>query len=128
MNEKEIETKILDFLNTRQNILAIKYDNNAAFDPVRGVRLKLSKYRLKGCSDILCFFTIPHYELQGVIFMEVKKDTGKQSEEQIVFENKIKKMFGFYGVVRSVKDAETLLTKSVQEFMRRVEVEDGRCI
>ena len=58
---------------------------------------------LPGTSDIVLIW-------HGMAFcMEVKTDTGKQSQEQILFMNNILKAGGKYEIVRSACDVQKIL-------------------
>src|SRR5579863_661557 len=54
MNEKQLETQILDWLNYQPNVFAFKVNTTGIFDPVRKVfRTIKNKHIHKGTADIL---------------------------------------------------------------------------
>lgn len=62
---------------------------------------------LSGVSDLIVI--IPN----EVLFIEVKTDTGKQSEPQKMFEKDVKGLNFFYHVVRSLDDFKEIIQKKV---------------
>ena len=61
-------------------------------------RLEISGL-LKGASDLVILCPNKRY-----ITVEVKKSTGSQSPEQIIFQNRVKNINGDYILVRSLED------------------------
>jgi len=103
-SEKEIENKILDFMNRIDGCFAWKVNSVGVYDPVKKVyRLPKSKHILSGVSDIIGVYN------GRFIAIEVKKKTGKVSEEQYLFIDNIIKNGGCAGVARSLADAIKLL-------------------
>lgn len=62
---------------------------------------------LSGVSDLIVI--IPN----EVLFIEVKTDTGKQSDAQKMFENDVCALKFFYHVVRSLDDFQEIIRKKV---------------
>ena len=66
---------------------------------------------------------IGQYSFAGIpilIWMEVKKPKGKQSETQKDFEKLVKKDGGYYFIVSSIQDAQDALTKIETELQRKI--------
>lgn len=114
--EKEIENAVLDWLRLQSGVLAFKVNTIGVYDQRGGFYRKTSKHVMKGTPDILgCA------EIEGMpIFfgMEIKTQTGRQSDDQKFFEETLKmRTKGFYFVIRSLKDAELALSH-IQETVR----------
>lgn len=105
-SEKEIENEILDFANRISGCFVWKVNTVGVYDPVKKIyRSPKSKHILSGVSDIVGV-------LDGkFIAIEVKKKTGKVSEEQRLFIDNIINNGGHADVARSLADAIKLLKK-----------------
>jgi len=84
-NEKQLEHLILDWLNEQDNVFAIKINTGGIFDPKKRVfRRNNNKHIHRGVSDILAV-------VDGkFLAVEVKYKTGKPSEYQTKFIERIK--------------------------------------
>ena len=103
--EKAYEDDILDYLNKRGDCFAWKVNNKPAYDKERGIYLKKTKYDLLGQPDITAAFA------GGIVrFFEVKRPGGRQSEHQVAFESKLKKLGVHYHLVITVEDVEGILS------------------
>lgn len=101
MLESQIEVEILNWLNLK-GFFAWKVNNRAAFDGKKYV--SMSKFQLRGQPDITCLV-----KNGPVIFFEVKKENGRQSESQKTFEKRVK-MFGHhYYLVKSVEEVKNVI-------------------
>lgn len=104
-SETEIEDAILDYLRYQVGVFAFKVKIKATFDAGGGYYRKLPKHVLPGTPDIIACI-----DVNGIgVFagMEVKTPTGRQSKEQVDFQDKLQdRANGFYFILRSVKDAE----------------------
>lgn len=109
--EIEIETKILHWMNTEKNTLAVKYDLNTSFNETTGFRNNLSKFRLRGFADIIVYYTDDELELPFCFFIEVKTEKGVQSKHQKAFEIKVNKMGFSYYLCRSLEEAKRVYAK-----------------
>lgn len=107
MNEKQIETDILNFLNSVPNVFAFKVNTVGTFDPRKRVfRTNKNPHLHNGTSDIIgCAW--------GKCFaMEVKKPKPSKtypSKNQKLFIEKINSALGHGCVVRSVDEAREQL-------------------
>jgi len=113
VKEKDIENKILDFMNRIQGVFAWKNNTVGIYDPIKKVYRKAKgRHNINGVADILGV-------MDGkFISIEVKTKTGKQSDDQIDFEDAIKSNGGRYGVARSLSDAIKLLKGWKDEIKR----------
>ena len=102
-SEKEIEDEILTYLKFRDDVFAFKVQTQAQYDPKLGIYRKLNKWVFQGTADILalthgCF-----------VAFEVKSETGRQTDAQKEFEQKIKQFGGHYYLVRCLSDVQKAL-------------------
>lgn len=103
--EKDVEPGIIDFLNYQLGCFAFKVQTKATYDTRNRHYLKLPKHVLPGTPDIICCY----YGL--FIGMEVKAEKGRQSPDQIKFQEKMEqKGKGFYFIVRSIGQAQEALS------------------
>lgn len=106
--ESEIQHAIMEWLfwkhkegklfYWRQNVLPVPISRNG----------RITGFRpggAKGSADIFCVIA-PHGNLIGI---EVKNSTGKQSPDQIIFQQQLQAVGAEYYVVRSVDDVERVL-------------------
>jgi|SaaInlLV_10m_DNA_2_1039722.scaffolds.fasta_scaffold04001_8 hypothetical protein len=100
MSEKQIENAILDYLNLI-GFFAFKVKDQAQF--INGSYRKPGRHCVRGVSDIIAV------KNGKVLFIEVKTDTGRQSEHQKEFERCIQNTGGGYYVVRSLGECEILI-------------------
>lgn len=84
MTEKQLETSILEYLNTLPGVFAFKVQTTGIFDPTRKVfRTIKNKHLHRGTSDILGL-------KDGKFFaIEVKLPKKKCTDEQLGFMNRI---------------------------------------
>ena len=119
MTESKIQQNICQYLSmiSRQcNFVFFSVPNESLM-----MVLKMFKVPDKSCYAIVAFFKkmglLPGTSdivliWHGMAFcMEVKTDTGKQSQEQILFMNNILKAGGKYEIVRSACDVQEVLRK-----------------
>jgi hypothetical protein len=107
--EKFIERQILAFLNAQPNCMAWKNGHNGrALNNDSWIR---TRGTLNGVADITAVYRRKSDGANVVIFFEVKTDKGRQSEHQKQFELNIKKLNGFYFIVRSITDASVALAQ-----------------
>lgn len=102
--ESDIQNSICEYLEMRSRCF-FRLNNIPAFN--RGgdggiTMRRLPKYTPKGLPDIVV--------IAGGIFygLEVKTPEGKQSPDQKIMEEKIKKSGGKYFVVRSIEDVQSI--------------------
>ena len=116
-NESSIVTAILNFLQVQENLGKIAFCDrmnsgkvfvSAPYLPVdasrRGFRGRMVRLHRAGTPDIMVLLKT------GVLWIEVKTDTGKQELEQKQFENMVNKLPNhYYHIVRCVDDVMKLL-------------------
>ncbi len=98
LSETDIQLLILDWLN-RNRIFCWRNNTMGVYDPKTGTYRKGSKFSLTGVSDILGI--LPNGRFLAI---EVKSKTGKVSNEQHAFINKINKTNGLAFVARSLDE------------------------
>lgn len=108
-SEKQIENSILEYLTKQRefNIFAFKVNTTGLYDPTAKRFRSLSKYAVAGTPDILACL-----EVSGIpifIGLEVKTGTGEQSVHQKAFEIQLKARKGFYFIVRSIAETQSVL-------------------
>lgn len=110
ISEKQIQNSILQWLNFQKDLLAWPNQSIGVFDAKRQVyRKPTNKFHLNGVPDILCCVSIQGRGL--FVGLEVKITKGIQSDKQKIFEQKLKKVNGFYFIVKSLDDAINAITQ-----------------
>ena len=110
MTEKQIETKILDYLWSI-NVFCWKHENNSVYDPKRGAfRRAYSKFKFAGISDIIGI--LPCGKLLAI---EVKRPGRVKTltVAQKNFLDRIKDNNGINAVVTSVQEVKNLYTSYI---------------
>lgn len=105
--ETEVQSSIMDFLLMKK-IYCWRNQSGVVYDHITGNYRRLSKYQLKGVSDILGILP------SGQFFaIEVKRDkSSKPSDDQVEFIRNIIKNNGIAFVAHSIDDVqEHLLMK-----------------
>jgi len=99
INEKQIETMILDYLAYMPNARFWKNNTMGIFDPTRGIMRTLNgRHHAKGAADILGVIN------GRFIAIEVKKPKGKISDSQEAFLQSIVDAGGVAFIARSLDD------------------------
>lgn len=107
-SEKEIENDVLFWLSYQRDVMAMKINTVGVWDPNKKIHRSVSKYVRRGTPDILIHLN--HSGLPIIVWFEVKSESGRQSPEQKDFEDELlRKLNGFYFVIRSVGQAESAL-------------------
>ena len=109
LKETDIQRSILDWSKLIDGLNVFRVN-------VVGIRGR--KATNTGMADL-----IGQYSFAGIpilIWMEVKKPKGKQSETQKDFEKLVKKDGGYYFVVTSIQDAQDALSKIEAELQRKI--------
>ncbi len=103
LKEKDIENQILAWLWSKR-IFAWKNQSVGVFDRKRNVyRKSTNPFHIKGASDILGVYN------GRFLAIEVKSDSGKLSDNQKEFLERINSYGGIAFVARSVEDVESKL-------------------
>lgn len=107
IREKDIENLILKYLNILPGTFAWKNNTTGVYDEKRGCyRRQQNKWAINGVSDIL---GIRHGRLLAI---EVKTPSGKVTQEQQQFIDRVNKEGGIAGVARSIADARAILAEA----------------
>ena len=106
MLESAIQIQIVNYLHYK-NIYFFTVPNEAAGGG-RGAMIRMRKLKKMGLRSGVADLVLL---LKGgkTVFLEVKTDKGRQSENQKEFEKEIKKLDFDYYIVRSVEDVEEIL-------------------
>jgi hypothetical protein len=99
--ESGIQAAICDYLAMRR-VFFFRCNNQPIFDPKRGIFRSLPKHTPKGLSDIIAVKNGKAY------FIEVKREDGKLSAEQIEFGKDVILAGAEYVVARSIEDVQRL--------------------
>lgn len=108
--ERDIQAAILDLL-TVEGIFAFRV-NSAAFaiDSIIGKRRFIRAHSLgAGAADIRADVRLPHFPAHVPLWLEVKTGTGRQSLEQVSFQEFVERHGHVYAVVRSTDDVLDVL-------------------
>lgn len=100
--EKDIQAACCQYLELRKHFFW-RQNTAPTFDTTRQVFRAMPKYALKGVPDIIVV-TDGGY----VVFLEIKRPRAKQSPEQVVFEERCKKLGAEYYVVTDVSQLKTI--------------------
>ncbi|KKM07923.1 hypothetical protein LCGC14_1729110 [marine sediment metagenome] len=113
LTEAQVKYAVNEYLETMMAMGKLYFErlNAGNFIEVRGETRRRIKGAKKGTSD---FFVIQggegaHELLTFVTFVEVKSSKGKQSPDQLEFEEMITKYHCRYAVVRSVDELQEVL-------------------
>ena len=104
-SEKEIENAIIETLNLIPKCKVWKNQSAGIFDPQKKVFRKLTKYQIRGVSDILGIYR------GKMLCLEVKSKTGKLTPEQKLFLLDMEVLGAITACVRSVSEALDLIAK-----------------
>lgn len=103
-SEQEIETEIVDFLNSQPHTFAFKFPRGQP----SYTRRHTVRHSGNGVSDIICNYS--YLNILWVLYFEVKRDKKQKAREsQILFGNTIKKMGGYWFITTSVEEAQEQL-------------------
>ena len=110
MTESKIQQQIVEYFN---NTYCLKHHNPRGLIfsiPNGGTRKKLEAITLKatgllaGVSDLIVI--LPNGKL---IFVEIKTDTGKMSEKQIEFKQRVEELGYEYWLIRNIEEFKLCL-------------------
>jgi hypothetical protein len=112
MKESQIQNAILDYLAAR-HVMSFRMQVGAFSSEYKGKK-RFMRVGTPGMADILAFPCRKVYEDGGhswrpePYWIEVKTDTGKQSELQKSFQAQVEAEGHGYAIVRSIEDVEAL--------------------
>lgn len=99
-SEKDIENQILAYLSLLPGCYVWKNQSVGIFDPVKKIyRKSNNRFHINGVSDILGIYK------GRMLCLEVKSKTGRLSEAQTLFLERMKSLGAITACVRSVDDA-----------------------
>jgi len=105
MREADLKRTCEDYLQIQQNLgglMFLRLNSGDAFREYGG-----RKYRIKLCPEGTADFYV--LKKSRSIFIELKGDKGKQSDEQTAFEQAVRRQGADYFVVRDTEDLVTAL-------------------
>jgi len=94
--ESEIQNACCEYLALRKHFFW-RQNNTPVFDSAKRVFRAMPKYALKGIPDIIVIANAGF-----VVFLEIKRPKAKQSEDQLIFEERCKKIGCEYHVITDV--------------------------
>ena len=100
--EKDIQLAVCQYLELKKRFFW-RQNTAPTFDVTRQVFRAMPKYALKGVPDIIVVT-----DGGFVVFLEIKRPRGKQSPEQVAFEERCKKLGAEYHVITSVDQLKPL--------------------
>lgn len=100
--EKQIQNAILQWLNLQRNVFAFR-QNSGIFFITQNNKTRAIKAGIKGVSDIIGICK------KRFLAIEVKSKTGKLSDDQKLFLDKISKLGGIAFCAHSLEDVENNL-------------------
>lgn len=100
--EAKIQVEIVRYLQDKK-IYCFSVPNEAAGSNAIRAGQMVTMGMKSGVSDLIAFFPA------GIVFIEVKTATGKQSPAQVKFEGRCKEAGYSYYLVRSTEDVKRLL-------------------
>ncbi len=118
-SEKEIENSIFEWLERQEGVLAFKVNTQGVYDVNRKTFRKTGKNVIKGTSDIVLSINVMGIPVYASL--EVKSRTGRQSDDQKLFEQRLKAVGSFYFVVRSIEDAQKALIEVKYQVIKKLQ-------
>jgi hypothetical protein len=103
MNEKDTQRTITDYL-TLKRIFWYRNNSGAMVSEYKGVK-RFMRFGATGSPDIICVF------FGRFVGIEVKTESGKQSEHQKAFAEKLRKAGGEYILARKLEDVRAFFEK-----------------
>lgn len=105
--EKNIENRIIDYLQAQHYLYATKINNSVAFSRKTGGYLKRGKRCMNGIPDIFLWGNFHGVHFSA--FIEVKTKAGRLSDNQKLFMQRYQDTGGYMAVCRSIEDAISFL-------------------
>lgn len=95
--EKDIQFACCQYLELKRHFF---WRNNTTpiYDPTRQAFRAMPKYALRGVADIIVIA-----DGGKAVFLEIKRPGGKQSEDQIIFEERCTQVGATYAVITDVE-------------------------
>lgn len=113
--EKKIQRAIENYLKTRQDSGEILYIKNSVATRFIEQADIYARIQFKmGSPDLLIFTKDTNKDCLRTIGLEVKTETGKQSPEQIGWQERFEKLGGEYHIVRNIDDVIKIIEKEVE--------------
>ena len=112
MTEAELKSSVQDYLKYGMNQgrwYADRLNSGMAYVK-RGEKYYAIRLCEKGTADFFVLMKFPWgIGTPRVIFLEIKGDKGKQSDDQKLFEAEVERQGASYAVIRSIEDLEEAL-------------------
>lgn len=105
-SESQILDAVCEYLHM-MGYFFFRVNNTGLYDPTKKTMRKLSKWSMKGVSDLMVVFN------GTVYFIEVKSASGRQSPDQQAFQAMVESNDCDYFIVRSVDDIASIFRKRV---------------
>jgi len=112
--EKGIQNGIESYLRTQQDSGKIEYIKNSVATRFVGEDTYVSIQSKSGSPDLLIFMRDTKKDCLKTIGLEVKTEKGKQSPEQIGWQERFEKLGGEYHIVRNIDDVIKIIEKEVE--------------
>ena len=115
IKENDIQRTIKNYLQVRENQGKLMFiRNNSGAMPIKGQngKMRYIKFGKKGSADILVFvplFSTHSIKALEAIAIEIKSETGRQSEDQVEWQKDWEKLGGVYYIVRSVEEVMKII-------------------
>lgn len=100
--EKDIQNAVCEYLTIKRRFFW-RQNTSPVFDKTRGAFRAMPKYSLKGVPDIIVIG-----DGGFVVFLEIKRPRARQSEDQLLFEERCKKVGAEYHVITDVSQLKEL--------------------
>lgn len=113
MNESEILSAIRKALGREPDLVLWRLSQGGAMAREGGQTYRAG-LSVNGAADLIGILSVDWDDNEvGMFFaLEVKSTRGKQSAAQVLWGNLVRKMGGFYAVVRSVEEARDALERA----------------
>jgi hypothetical protein len=112
--EQQIETDVINWLNSQPNVFAFKFPRGQK----SATRRNTVRHSGNGVSDIICNIEIA--AILFTVYIEVKRPGGKLRESQVEFSKRIKDMGGSYLVIHSVGELKECFPGLLEDIEERV--------
>ena len=121
VKESDIQQAILEWLAYKR---IFHYRNNTGAFPFEyNGKKRYVRFSKKGSPDIYCIVSCRKIGI--IIGIEVKADTGKQSQDQCEFQREFEAAGGYYCIARSIEDVENYIEYALKKTVQNVQELNG---